>query len=229
MRATAAGFATCPVAPLISGAGRRAIMRLTDVTCESRRIRCHPLRWMTSWAMSMAPRMLIRGLSMSRLNRSPRPRLKSRRPGSERRPQLGRSLVLLQRNWRLWEGAAGRVSALTALLLPDRSCSRQRRLDVAEAEKELRLAAPEVRFHSKVHTPPLPDGSGGFFYALPPKSLKDVSAKAVSAVRRDLMTPIVAVGRELAASWPRVVLGHGQGGLWPFWWPFRVSPSVLSR
>ena len=109
--------------------------------------------------------------------------------------------------------AAGRVSTLTALLLPDHSCSRQRRLDVAEAERELRLAAPEVRFHSKVHTPPLPDGSGGFFYALPPKSLKDVSAKAVSAVRRDLMTSIVAVGRELAVSWPRVVLGHGQGGL----------------
>ena len=37
--------------------------------------------------------------------------------------------------------------------------------------------------------------------------------KAVSAVRRDLMTAIVAAERELVSVSPRVVLGHGQGGL----------------
>jgi len=97
--------------------------------------------------------------------------------------------------------------------LPDHSCGRQRQADLAEAEKELQLAAPAVRFHLKLHTPPLPDGNGGFLYALPPKALKDSGPRAVSAVRRDLMTSIVAVGRELVVSWPRVVLGHGQGGL----------------
>ena len=54
--------------------------------------------------------------------------------------------------------------------------------------------------------PPLLDGSGGFFYIAPPKALKDVGPKAVSAVRRDLMTSIVAVGRELVSRNPRVVL-----------------------
>ena len=50
-------------------------------------------------------------------------------------------------------------------------------------------------------------------YVLPPKVLKDTGPKAVSAVRRDLMTSVVAVGRELVSASPRVVLGHGQGGL----------------
>ena len=110
-------------------------------------------------------------------------------------------------------GAAGRSSALAALLLPDYSSGRQRQADLAEAGKELQLAAPAVRFSLKLHIPPLPDGSGGFFYVAPPKVLKDVGPKAVSAVRRDLMTAIVAVGRELVSASPRVVLGHGQGGL----------------
>ena len=70
-----------------------------------------------------------------------------------------------------------------------------------------------MRFDLKLHIPPLPDGSGGFFYVAPPKVLKDVGPKAVGAVRRDLMTTIVAVGRELVRTSPRVVLGHGQGGL----------------
>ena len=71
-------------------------------------------------------------------------------------------------------GAAGSSSALTALLLPDYSSGRQRQSDLAEAEKELQLAAPAVRFCLKLHTPPLPDGSGGFFYVAPPMVLKDV-------------------------------------------------------
>ena len=70
-----------------------------------------------------------------------------------------------------------------------------------------------MRFVAKLHVPPLPDGNGGFFYVLPPKLLKYIRAKAVSAVRRDLMTSIVAVGRALAVSWPRAVVGLGQGGL----------------
>ena len=77
----------------------------------------------------------------------------------------------------------------------------------------MQLAAPSVRFRLKLHTPPLPDESGGFFYISPPRAFKDVGSKAVSAARRDLMTSIVAVGRELVSTWPRVVLGHGQGGL----------------
>ena len=70
-----------------------------------------------------------------------------------------------------------------------------------------------MRFCLKLHTPPLPDGSGGFFYVAPPKVLKDMGPKTVGAVRRDLMTSIAAVGRELVSASPRVVLGHGQGGL----------------
>ena len=105
------------------------------------------------------------------------------------------------------------MSALTALLLPDPACDRQRQADLADAERELQLVAPAVRFHLKFRTPPLPDDNGGFLYALPPKALKDSGPKAVSAVRCDLMTSIVAVGRELVAAWPRVVLGNGLGGL----------------
>ena len=71
---------------------------------------------------------------------------------------------------------------------------------------------PPLLHPAPLHPPPLPDGSGGFFYISPPKTLKDVGPKAVSAVRRDLMTSIVAVGRELVSASPRVVLGHGQGG-----------------
>ena len=74
-------------------------------------------------------------------------------------------------------GAAGSSSALTALLLPDYSSGRQRQSDLAEAEKELQLAAPAVRFCLKLHTPPLPDGSGDFFYVAPPKVLKDVALR----------------------------------------------------
>ena len=50
------------------------------------------------------------------------------------------------------------VQPLRQMHLPF-SSGRQRQADLAEAEKELQLAAPSVRFRLKLHTPPLPDGS----------------------------------------------------------------------
>ena len=110
-------------------------------------------------------------------------------------------------------GAAARQPLIPVLYLPDHASRRQSQLDRATAEQHLRLAALALRFSLKVHVPPLPDDDGSAMYVLPPKVLKDIGAKAASAVRRDFMTSVASVARELATSWPQVVLGHGQGGL----------------